>query len=122
MREIAVPDGRIKKTLFAPLNDTLGTVSEGKDTSSLNVAGIFRLSETQIAATYSDGRTEVMSLNGSGGIVMAMHMPSGEVSRTTWSPTARRVSAAEPNRPGPPRWRADRSKARTFLAVSLRGC
>ena len=102
VREIAVPDGRVKKTLFAPLNDTLGTVSEGKDASSLNVAGIFRLSDTQIAATYSDGRSEVMTLNASGGIAMAMHMPSGEVSRTTWSAAGHRVSTAERKAARPP--------------------
>ena len=62
MREIAVPDGRIKKTLFAPLTGQLGTVSESSSAGVLNIAGIFRLAGTQSPRPMPDGRSEVLKL------------------------------------------------------------
>jgi hypothetical protein len=95
MREIAVPDGRIKKTLFAPLTGKLGTVSESSSAGALNNAGIFRLTGRQIAATYADGRSEVLSLNGSGGVSMTMKLPTGQANRTTWQPAGHRSNTGE---------------------------
>lgn len=89
-REIAVPDGRIKKTVFVLLNDRLGTVSEGR-----NVAGLFRVTDTGIAAEYADGRSEVLALNGTGGVSMVMHAPTGEVNCMAWYPEGHRFSVAE---------------------------
>ena len=95
MREIAVPDGRIKKTLFAPLTGQLGTVSESSSAGALNIAGIFRFTGTQITATYADGRSEVLSLSGSSGVSMTMTLPAGQASRTTWQPAGHRSNTAE---------------------------
>ena len=90
-----MPGGRVKKTLFVLLNDRLGTVSEGGDGGVGRVAGLFRLTETGIAATYADGRSEVLTLSGSGGVSMVMSAPNGEVNCRTWYPMGHRFSVME---------------------------
>ena len=93
-RQIVVPDGRVKKTLFVHLTDRFGTVSE--DTGDgWSVAGVFRITDTGIAATYSDGRSEVLTLNGSGGVSMVMNSLSGAVNCLAWYPGGHRFSVAE---------------------------
>jgi hypothetical protein len=94
-REIVVPDGRVKKTLFVLLNDKLGTVSEGGAGGGWNVAGIFRVTDTGIAAAYADGRSEVLMLNGAGGVSMVMNAPTGDAACMAWYPAGHRFSAAE---------------------------
>ena len=94
-REIVVPDGRVKKTLFALLNDRFGTVSEGGDGGGRNVAGVFRVTDTGIAAEYADGRSEMLMLNGSGGVSMVMNAPTGDVICMAWYPAGHRFSVVE---------------------------
>jgi hypothetical protein len=94
-REIVVPDGRVKKTLFVPLNDKLGTVSESGAGGGWNVAGVFRFTGTGIAAAYADGRSEVLMLNGSGGVSMVMNAPTGDADCMAWYPAGHRFSVAE---------------------------
>jgi hypothetical protein len=94
-REIVVPDGRVKKTLFVLLNDKLGTVSESGVGGGWNVAGIFRVTDTGIAAAYADGRSEMLMLNGSGGVSMVMNAPTGDVDCMAWYPAGHRFSVAE---------------------------
>ena len=94
VRKISVPDGRGKKTLFVLLNDSLGTVSEGTD-GKLNVTGIFRINQAGITVAYGDGRSEVMTLNGSGGVSMAMNMLGGEVICRSWYPAGHSFNLAE---------------------------
>ena len=94
-REIVVPDGRVKKTLFVLLNDKLGTVSESGAGRGWTVAGVFRVTGTGIAATYADGRSEALTLNGSGGVSMVMNAPTGDVDCMAWYPAGHRFSVAE---------------------------
>ncbi|HWY65612.1 MAG TPA: glycosyl hydrolase 108 family protein [Rhizomicrobium sp.] len=94
-REITVPDGRTKKTFFVLLNDRLGTVSEGRDGGGRTVAGVFRVTGTGIAAEYADGRSEILALNGAGGVSMVMHAPTGDVNCMAWYPAGHRFSVAE---------------------------
>jgi hypothetical protein len=94
-REIVVPDGRVKKTRFVLLNDKLGTVSESGAGGDWNVAGVFRVTDTGIAAAYADGRSEALMLNGSGGVSMVMNAPTGDVDCMAWYPAGHRFSVAE---------------------------
>lgn len=93
-REIVVADGRIKKTRFVLFNDKLGVVSEGGGGGG-NVVGLFRVTNLGIAAQYSDGRSEILTLNGSGGVSMVMKAPTGDVNCVAWYPAGHRFSVAE---------------------------
>jgi hypothetical protein len=94
-REITVPDGRRKKSFFVLLNDRLGTVSEGRDGGGRTVAGVFRVTGTGIAAEYADGRSEMLALNGAGGVSMVMHAPTGDVNCMAWYPAGHRFTVAD---------------------------
>ncbi len=92
-REIVAPGGAVKKTVFMFLNDKLGTVYEGSDSS--NAAGVFRITDTGVATDYADGRLETLRLSGSGGVLMTLSVPAGETSCTVWYPEGHRFSAEE---------------------------
>jgi hypothetical protein len=94
-RKIVVADGRIKKTRFALFSDRMGVVSEGEHGGGGDVVGIFRVTDSGIAALYSDGRSEILTLNGSGGVSMVMKAPTGDVNCVAWYPAGYRSSVAE---------------------------
>ena len=63
--------------------------------SASHVAGLFRITATGIAAAYADGRSEVLALNGAGGVSMVMTAPTGDVSCRTWYPAGHQFSVTE---------------------------
>jgi hypothetical protein len=92
-REILSLDGTVKRTHFVFLNDKLGTVYEGDD--STRVEGVFRLTGTGVATDYSDGRSETLMLNGEGGVSMKLTAPAGETTCIAWYPEGHRFSTEE---------------------------
>ncbi len=92
-REIVAPDGAVKRTLFVFLNDKMGAVYEGDDSSS--VVGVFRITGTGVAADYADGRSETLMLNGAGGVSMRLNAPTGAATCMAWYPEGHRFSTQE---------------------------
>ncbi len=92
-REIVAPNGAVKKTFFAFLNDRLGAVYEGGDSAA--AAGVFRVTDVGIATYYADGRSETLMLNGAGGLSTVLIVPASGAICTVWYPQDHRFSADE---------------------------
>ncbi len=92
-REIVAPDGAVKKTLFVFLNDRLGSVYEGSDSSV--AAGVFRVTDMGITIYYADGRSETLTVNGAGGLSTMLNAPASDAACMVWYPQGHRFSAGE---------------------------
>ena len=92
-REIVSPSGTVKKSVFAFLNDKLGSVSEGADND--NIVGVFRLTKKGILTDYSDGRSELFFPNKDGGVSMRSNAASGEAHCIAWYPEGHHFSLEE---------------------------
>lgn len=92
-REIVAPNGAVQKSVFAFVNDTQGTVSDGEDRS--RIAGMFRLTPNGIATDYSDGRSETVIANSQGGVSMTLNGPTGESFCKAWYPEGHLFSTDE---------------------------
>ena len=92
-REIGAPDGSVKTTVFEFLNDKLGAVHEGGDSSP--VVGVFRVTDTGITADYADGRSETLVLNAAGGVSMLQKPPAGAANCMSWYPAGHSFSMLE---------------------------
>ncbi len=87
------PNGNVKKNTFSFLGDRVGAVSEGDDTD--NVTGVFRLTDKGIITNYSDGRSEQLYPNASGGVSMTLSAPTGQTFCMAWYPEGHHFSLEE---------------------------
>jgi hypothetical protein len=92
-REITETGGTPKKTTFTFMNDRMGTVVEDGG-SVANVTGFFRLTDTGVEVRYADGRSEILSSNDDGGVLMTLEA-SGDASCRNWYPDGHAFSDAD---------------------------
>ncbi len=92
-RVLIAPDGNVERTHFGFLNDTLGTVSDGRDPGKL--VGVFRQSANGIAAQFSDGHSETLRIAAGGGLSLAVTTADGTHLCKAWYPKGHNFSEAE---------------------------
>jgi hypothetical protein len=94
-REVTVPGGRTRKTIFTLSNGWIGTVSEGDG----KVAGMFAVNRTTLSTLYADGRSEILVFGSSvsikGAVSMVAQGVNGELTCASWYPADHQFSAAE---------------------------
>jgi hypothetical protein len=93
VRVVTAPNGSTQKTAFTFLGTGLGTVSDAGDPPQ--VAGVFRITTTGIVTDYADGRSELLSRNGTDGLSLVLKTASGEQACTAWYPQGHLFSADE---------------------------
>jgi len=82
-REIIGSNGAVQKTMFEFINEKLGTVSDARNAA--NVIGVFRRTSAGIEAQYSDGSSETLAVNPSGGLTIETISITND-SCTAWYP------------------------------------
>lgn len=93
LRTFAGADGHTDKTIFKMLNDNLGTVSAAAD--STRAIGLFRTTASSLAAEYSDGRVEHLTLTAGGGLAALFKSASGQMACVSWYPEGHVFSVDE---------------------------
>src|SRR5207302_7147247 len=91
-REIASPSGNIQRTLFAFINDKLGTVADANDIRK--ATGVFRRMEGGFEIEYADGSTETLALNPDGGLTQET-MSAASMACVSWYPQGHNFSVEE---------------------------
>jgi hypothetical protein len=86
------PAGAEQKKLFVLLSDNLGTIADAADSS--HIVGFFRVTDSGLEQQFSDGHTESLTLNGDGGLSLAVRA-SGDLHCTSWYPSGHVFSEAE---------------------------
>lgn len=92
-REIHTASGAVIIETLALKDRDGGTVSVSEDGSA--PAGTFKLTGTTLATDYKDGRSELLTANGSGALEMVVHDADGALTCTAWYPQGHRFSEAE---------------------------
>jgi hypothetical protein len=91
-RAITKPDGSSATMAFTFVNERMGTVAEAGDPT--HVAGLFKMTDTEIDVDYSDGHAEVLR-PGAGGVTLSLRTTDGQNSCTAWYPEGHVFSEAE---------------------------
>src|SRR6266550_4113528 len=82
-REIVGSNGAVQKTMFEFINEKLGTVSDARNAA--NIIGVFRSTGSGLEVQYSDGSSETLAVNPSGGLTIESISTSSD-SCTAWYP------------------------------------
>ena len=90
-RQITDAGATPKKTTFTFMTDRMGTVVEDGVTT---VTGFFRLTDAGLEVRYADGRSENLSANGGGGILLTLEA-AGQTSCRNWYPQDHVFSEAD---------------------------
>lgn len=93
IREITAPTGSVQKMTFTFISDTLGTVTDARD--SANVIGFFRNMKDGLDAQFADGHNETLAANPEGGLSMVLHAPDGSASCMAWYPAGHVFNQAD---------------------------
>ena len=92
-REIHTANGATIIETYSLKAADAGTVSDADGGS--RPAGTFKITAAGFTADYNDGRSELLSSNGAGGMRMMLHSASGELTCTAFYPEGHRFSDAE---------------------------
>ena len=92
-RDITDAGAAPKKTTFTFMTDRMGTVVEDGGPVA-NVTGFFRLTDTGVEVRYTDGRSEILSANEDGGMLMTMET-GAETTCRNWYPEGHAFSDAD---------------------------
>jgi hypothetical protein len=92
-RRITNSGGVSRKTTFTFMNDRMGTVVEDGGPVA-NVTGFFRLTDDGVDVRYADGRSEILSANADGGLLMTVEA-AGDTSCRDWYPDGHVFSDAD---------------------------
>ena len=84
-RDIILPGGALKKTVFTLLNGRLGTVS-GAGGSGVFVVNQATISPASILSVYADGRTEVLGLDAAHTVSITVRGANGDIACASWYP------------------------------------
>jgi len=93
VRTLTAADGKVQTSVFAFLGPNLGTIADQADPR--RVTGVFRVTDSGVAVEYSDGRSELLRMDGSGGLLMTARSASGVAACTSWYPQGDVFSVAE---------------------------
>jgi hypothetical protein len=89
-RVVTLPNGVTQQISFAFMSERIGTVSD--ETAEI---GLFRANGDEIDTNYIDGKTEVMKLGPSGGLLLTSRSPDGNSLCTAWYPEGHAYSQDE---------------------------
>jgi hypothetical protein len=93
VRTLAAADGTVQTSVFAFLGPNLGTVADQADPR--RVSGLFRVTADGVVVEYSDGRSEILRRDPSGGLLVTAKSASGGTVCASWYPQGHVFSVAE---------------------------
>jgi hypothetical protein len=97
-RDITAANGALEKTTFTFINERLGTVAADggrASTGAANVTGFFRLTDNGVEVRYADGRGEILSEGGDGGVLLRLDTPGASSSCRSFYPEGHSFSDGE---------------------------
>jgi hypothetical protein len=94
-RDISAANGTLEKTTFTFINERLGTVAADAGSGAANVTGFFRLTDNGVEVRYADGRSEILSANDDGGVLLRLDTPGAPSACRSFYPSGHSFSAAE---------------------------
>ena len=99
-RDISGAGGTLEKATFIFINDRLGTVvadsgASSASTGAANVTGFFRLTDNGVEVRYADGRSEILTANTDGGVLLRLETPGNPAACRSFYPAGHSFSEAE---------------------------
>lgn len=89
--EIVSPSGATRKLELTFVGDGVGTISDG----GAKAIGVFRQTDSNLRADFSDGHTEIFTLNPAGGVSMMLSTPQSTSYCMRWYPEGHVFDAAD---------------------------
>jgi hypothetical protein len=93
VRTLTGADGTVQTSVFVFLGPNLGTVADQVDPR--RVTGVFRITSDGVVIDYSDGRSETLRPDPSGGLLATVRSASGAMACASWYPQGHLFSVAE---------------------------
>jgi len=92
-RKLTAADGTVQTAIFTFLGPNLGSVAD--DSDPRRVTGLFRVTANGVAVDYSDGHSELLRRDASGGLFLTARSASGAAACAAWYPQGHQFSVAE---------------------------
>ncbi len=87
------PNGATQRSSWSFLSDRMGTIADDADAG--HVIGFFRETGTGLEAQFSDGHSQSLVANTTGGVSLTNRAATGEASCSSWYPAGHVFGAAE---------------------------
>lgn len=93
VRTITAADGTPQTATFNQLGNGMGSVTAGS--GGAQIIGLFRMTPGGLDAQFADGHSEIVALNGEGGLFILSKTAAGDATCIVWYPQGHSFSAED---------------------------